>query len=137
MLRIDGSHTEGGGQIVRSAVVLSALTGIAIEITWIRAKRKQAGLRFQHCAAVRAVTCTCDGDTEGNDSGSDRLLFSPGTIRRSSCVVVVGTAGSIALVLQSWLPVALSRGGTLEVTGGTDYGIQVREGRNREVVFSA
>lgn len=57
---------------------------------------------------------------DGDEPGSDRLSFFPGMIRRSACEIDVGTAGSVALVLQSWLPVALVQGGTLEVKGGTE-----------------
>jgi len=120
MLKIDGSHLEGGGQIVRSAVALSAVAGIPVEITRIRENRKKPGLGYQHCAAVRAVACACQGHVEGNETGSNRLTFVPGDVRKALCVVDVGTAGSIPLVIQAWLPVALIKGGVLEVTGGTE-----------------
>ena len=120
MLMVDGSSLEGGGQIVRSAVALSAVTGIPVEITRIRENRKQPGLRYQHCAAVRAVASSCTGHTEGNEPGSSRLSFFPMDIRRTESSVAVGTAGSIPLVIQAWLPVALVKGGLLEVTGGTE-----------------
>jgi len=120
MLKIDGSSLEGGGQIVRSAVALSAVTGIPVEITRIRENRKQPGLRYQHCAAIRAVASACTGHTEGNEPGSSRLSFLPKDVRKTESSIAVGTAGSIPLVIQAWLPVALVKGGILEVTGGTE-----------------
>jgi RNA 3'-terminal phosphate cyclase (ATP) len=120
MLKIDGSCLEGGGQIVRSAVALSAVTGIPVEITRIRENRNKPGLGYQHCAAVRAAACACRGRMEGNDPGSSRLSFVPESIRNAECSVEVGTAGSIPLVIQAWLPVAMAQGGVLEVNGGTE-----------------
>jgi RNA 3'-terminal phosphate cyclase (ATP) len=120
MLRIDGSNLEGGGQIVRSAVALSAVTGVPVEIVRIRDNRRNAGLGNQHCAAVRAVAASCDARVLGNEAGSRVLQFFPGPVRNTDVSVHVGTAGSIPLIVQAWLPVALECGGSLEVQGGTE-----------------
>ncbi len=120
MLSIDGSLLEGGGQIVRSAVALSAVTGTPVEIHAIRKKRARPGLANQHCAAVRAVAEACHARVEGNIPGSTRLSFLPGSIVYRDTTIDVGTAGSIPLVIQAWLPVALEEGGLLTVQGGTE-----------------
>jgi RNA 3'-terminal phosphate cyclase (ATP) len=120
MLSIDGSLLEGGGQIVRSAVALSAVTGTPVEIVSVRKKRSRPGLASQHCAAVRAVAEACQARVTGNTPGSSRLSFIPGTIARRDISVDVGTAGSVPLVIQAWLPVALEQGGSLLVQGGTE-----------------
>jgi RNA 3'-terminal phosphate cyclase (ATP) len=120
MLKIDGSLLEGGGQIVRTAVALSAVTGTPVEITRIRENRKRPGLGNQHCAAVRAIAASCDARVSGNAPGGRTLQFLPGLVTNKEVTVDVGTAGSIPLIIQAWLPVALEHGGSLEVRGGTE-----------------
>lgn len=120
MLTVDGSQGEGGGQLVRAAVTLSALTGTPVTVTRVRENRRNPGLGFQHCAAIRAVAGTCCAEVRGNEPGSRQVSFLPGKIRDADQSIAVGTAGSIPLVIQAWLPAALEAGGTLEVTGGTE-----------------
>lgn len=121
-LNIDGSHGEGGGQLIRLAMALAAITGRPIHLKDIRARRAKPGLRAQHLAAVRAVAALCQGDLQGDVLGSGELRFCPGPLLGGSHRFDIGTAGSIALVLQAVLPVALRTGRAcrLTITGGTD-----------------
>lgn len=120
-LEIDGSHGEGGGQIVRMAVSLSALTSTPVRVVNVRAKRAKPGLAAQHATAIRTVARLCDARVEGAEVGSGAFTFTPGPLHGGNVSVDVGTAGSITLVLQACLPVAFQVGDTmLEVRGGTD-----------------
>lgn len=122
MLEIDGSYGEGGGQLLRVAVALSAITGIPARLTAIRAGRDKPGMAPQHLAAVRAVAEVCGATTEGLERRSETLGFAPGALRAGRYRFDVGTAGSVTLVLQAILPVLASAPGASEVTvtGGTD-----------------
>ena len=122
MLEIDGSYGEGGGQLLRTAVALAAITGTPLGIFNIRAKRDKPGLAPQHLAAVRAVAAVCGARVDGLELRSQALSFTPGEIRPGSYRFDVGTAGSITLVLQALLPVLVSARGPSHVTvsGGTD-----------------
>ena len=120
MRTVDGARLEGGGQLVRTAVALAALGAEPVTIEHVRAGREAPGLHPQHVAAVRAVAGCCGAEVEGLERGSDRLVFSPGPLRRADQRVEIGTAGGIALVLQAWLPVALEAGGAVTVVGGTE-----------------
>lgn len=122
MLDIDGSYGTGGGQLVRNAVALAALTGTAIRIRAIRAKRDKPGLAPQHLTAVQAVGEICGARIEGLALRSNEIEFGPGPVRGGRFAFDVGTAGSITLVLQALLPlmVAAQAGFQVEVTGGTD-----------------
>ena len=77
MLHIDGSHGEGGGQILRTALSLSAITGRPICIERIRAGRRQPGLRPQHVTAARATAAICGAELKGDAVGSQTLVFEP------------------------------------------------------------
>jgi RNA 3'-phosphate cyclase len=122
MIEIDGAHGEGGGQLVRTAVALSAITGKAMRLADARAKRDKPGLAPQHLAAVRAVAEVCDADTEGLQLGATAFAFSPRTLKGGTYRFDVGTAGSITLVLQALLPVLVASQAQVHVvvTGGTD-----------------
>jgi RNA 3'-terminal phosphate cyclase (ATP) len=120
MLTINGSRMEGGGQIVRTAVALSSITSTPVHIVNIRANRPKPGLAAQHAAAVRAVAEVCSAEVEGDVAGSQELTFHPGDIGKKDIVIDIGTAGSIPLVIQAWLPPALHAGGTITVLGGTE-----------------
>ncbi len=122
-IHIDGGTGEGGGQVLRVSVALSAATGQPLRITNIRANRKNPGLRAQHVAAVDAVAQLTDAEVEGLSIGSTKLAFTPDHLARGDAKVDVGTAGSVTLVLQAVLG-ALSAPGTgpaeVTVRGGTD-----------------
>jgi RNA 3'-terminal phosphate cyclase (ATP) len=126
MLTIDGSHGEGGGQVLRSALSLSLLTGQAICIEHIRARRPKPGLQAQHLASVRAAAQVSAATVEGDTFGSATLSFAPQGIFPGKYVWDVaeerGSAGAATMVLQTvLLPLALAQHGDsrLTVRGGT------------------
>ena len=121
IVTMDGSQGEGGGQIIRTALALSAVTGKPFVIANIRAGRAKPGLMRQHLTAVKAAAAICGAQMEGAAVGSTRLRFEPGALRAGEYAFNIGSAGSTSLVLQTvLLPLALS-GGTSRVTlkGGT------------------
>jgi RNA 3'-terminal phosphate cyclase (ATP) len=121
MIKIDGSKGEGGGQVIRSALTLSLLTGQSVQIEKIRAGRTKPGLRAQHLTAVQAAVEISQGRVEGAAMGSLKITFHPGDVRSGRFAFEIPTAGSACLVLQTiWLPLALSNSSTdLTITGGT------------------
>lgn len=122
MLCIDGSLGEGGGQVLRTAAALSAVTGESMKISSIRANRRNPGIMPQHLSAINAVAELCDGRLEGAKIGSQELEFIPGNIREGRLNIDVGTAGSVTLVLQALMIPAMHAPGPvdLSVRGGTD-----------------
>ena len=121
MLEIDGSYGEGGGQIVRTALALSAILQKPLRLDNIRAGRKKPGLRPQHLAAVRAVAGITSARLAGAEPGSTRLDFEPRGLGSGLHTLDVGTAGAASLVLQAVLPgLLLAKGRSrVTVTGGT------------------
>jgi RNA 3'-terminal phosphate cyclase (ATP) len=119
---IDASYGEGGGQLLRTAVALAALTGTAVHLHSIRARRDPPGLAPQHLAAVRAVAELSGARCEHAVLRSTELSFAPGRLRQGEFVFNVGTAGCVGLVLQALLPLAVVAPTPcrLTVTGGTD-----------------
>ena len=118
---LNGAQGEGGGQILRSALTLSMITGTPFHIENIRAGRARAGLLRQHLAAVNAAAQISGAQVEGAQLGSTELSFQPGKIRGGDYRFGIGSAGSCTLVLQTVLPAlwfadAPSR---VEVSGGT------------------
>ena len=126
MIKVDGSYGEGGGQILRSVVSLSAITGKSIKVTNIRAKRQNPGLRPQHVGAVRIVADLFHANVENLKVGADWIRFDPpidDKFEDSRMVKInVGTAASIPMILQTVIPaVSLSdKSLSIEITGGTD-----------------
>ena len=78
LIRVDGGEGEGGGQVLRTALALSAVTGQGFEMTQIRERRPRPGLRPQHLAAVRATQMVCSARVSGALDGSRELSFDPG-----------------------------------------------------------
>jgi RNA 3'-terminal phosphate cyclase (ATP) len=107
VLEIDGSYGEGGGQLLRTALALLAITGKPLHMRNIRAKRSNSGLAPQHLTVVNAVAAVCAADVEGLSLKSQDLAFRPRAPRGGHFDFDVGTAGSITLVLQALLPLMI------------------------------
>ncbi|HKM09047.1 MAG TPA: RNA 3'-terminal phosphate cyclase [Candidatus Methanomethylophilaceae archaeon] len=122
MLEIDGSRGEGGGQMVRTSVALSVVTGITAHLTRIRENRPTNGLSKQHCAAISGVAEMTGSEVEGNFTGSSELVFRPGKEEKNHIELDIGTAGSISLVLQAILLAARNHRErlTVDIIGGTN-----------------
>ena len=121
-MEIDGSYGEGGGQILRTAVALAALTGTEVTIDNVRTRRGKPGLAAQHLTAVMGVASLCDGEVDGGFVGSTAVTFRPGHIIGGAYQLDVGTAGSITLVLQACMLASLRApmATELEIRGGTN-----------------
>ncbi len=121
MLEIDGSEGEGGGQMVRSSMALSALTGTPVRLFNVRAGRVKPGLKRQHLASVRAAREVCGGGLSGDELNSSEVTLHPGPIQARDFTFKVGTAGSTTLVAQTVLPALMLAGGPSSITieGGT------------------
>jgi RNA 3'-terminal phosphate cyclase (ATP)/RNA 3'-terminal phosphate cyclase (GTP) len=122
MLEIDGSYGEGGGQILRTAVSLSSITGESIRIINIRANRPKPGLNFQHMTSITSVVELCNAGVKSLEKGSTSIEFHPQKIQGGKFHFDILTAGSTTLVLQACLLPSLfaSQKTELRITGGTD-----------------
>jgi RNA 3'-terminal phosphate cyclase (ATP) len=122
LIEIAGDMLEGGGQIVRTTVALSALMHKEVRITKIRDNRPNPGLQAQHVTAVRAVAAVAGAETEGLFPGSRELVFKPRGHVAGGFSFSVGTAGSVPLILQAVMPSAAYAPGQVEfeLIGGTD-----------------
>ena len=121
---IEINGAEGGGQILRAALSMSAALGIPFHIRNIRGKREKAGLGRQHLSAARAAAAICGAEVTGAEMNSTELTFVPGEVKAGSYRFDIGTGGSTVLVLQAIVPAlicSLKAGekASVTVTGGT------------------
>jgi RNA 3'-phosphate cyclase len=121
MIEINGAHGEGGGQILRSSLSLSALLGRPMHIDHIRAQRGKPGLRPQHLTAVEAIADITLADLQGATRDSTAITLSPKGLRAGRFHFNIPTAGALTLVLQTiFLPLSFAPGSSqVTLTGGT------------------
>jgi len=118
---IDGSKGEGGGQILRTSLALSCITGKRLHIENIRSARRNPGLAKQHLSCVRAACQICNGKSHGAAEGSKVLDFRASPVHSGDFRFDIGSAGSATLVIQTLLPALFltNKPSTVTVTGGT------------------
>jgi RNA 3'-terminal phosphate cyclase (ATP) len=104
MISIDGSYGEGGGQIIRTSLALSLVTGKPFRIEHVRARREKPGLQRQHLTAVLAAAEIGRAEVSGARVGSSEFTFVPRGVWAGDYTFSIGTAGSTTLVLQTVLP---------------------------------
>lgn len=122
MIELDGAHGEGGGQILRTSLTLSLLTGKPFHLANVRAGRQKPGLQPQHLMSVKAAAAVGGASVRGASVGSSDLVFEPGEVRAGTYTFDIGTAGATGLVLHTiYLPLALRGQAASEVllVGGT------------------
>lgn len=122
MIEIDGSYGEGGGALLRISAALSAVTGKSTHVKDIRAGRPKKGLMSQHLSALKSVALISNADHQGLKLGSTEVTFHPNKLTGGAYSLDIGTAGSITLVLQSFMiPAAYAESPVeLILKGGTD-----------------
>ncbi|MEM3281165.1 MAG: RNA 3'-terminal phosphate cyclase, partial [Saccharolobus sp.] len=110
MIEIDGSFGEGGGQILRTSLTLSVITGKPFRIYNIRANRPNPGLQRQHLWAIKVMKKISNAETKGDELGSKELIFIPHEISKGINIDVdIGSAGSITLILQTIIPAIMDK----------------------------
>lgn len=122
LIELDGAMGEGGGQILRTGLALSVLTGQPFRMIRIRAGRSQPGLRPQHQMSIRAAATISQADVTGDSVGSTEIVFRPGPVQPGSYHFAIGTAGATSLVLHTvYLPLLWrqSEPSQLVISGGT------------------
>src|SRR5437899_9009965 len=121
MLIIDGSLGEGGGQILRTSLALSLVTGKPFHLKNVRAGRSKPGLQPQHLMSVRAAAQIGQARLRGDQRNSTDLVFEPGAVVPGKYHFAIGTAGATGLVLHTvYLPLALAgAASTVTIEGGT------------------
>ncbi|MBI5582029.1 MAG: RNA 3'-terminal phosphate cyclase [Deltaproteobacteria bacterium] len=122
MIHIDGSFSEGGGQILRTALALSSLTGRSFRAERIRQNRPAPGLKPQHLSAIEALIRMSGARARGARVGAGQIEFVPGNLTSGYYSLDIGTAGAVTLLMQALLLPCMFAGGkmTLRITGGTD-----------------
>ena len=123
IVEIDGAFGSGGGQILRTACALSAVTKKPCRVFNIRGGKEKPGLMHQHLLGIQALAQLCNGRLEGDYLGSEEIKFYPGDIYRDRVSVNIPTAGSITLVLQTLIPPTLFAQNPIKITfdgGATD-----------------
>src|SRR3989338_6140751 len=122
MLQIDGSHGEGGGQMLRTALALSTLTFRPFEMVNIRKGRCVSGLKPQHLFCIKAIQEMSDARVDNAKIGCDKIMFAPHKMKSSTISIDIGTAGSVTLIMQAVLPAALfgDKKTRFKIKGGTD-----------------
>lgn len=112
---------EGGGQILRTALALSTVTGTPFRIQNVRARRRNPGLARQHRTAVLAAARVAEAEIDGAEIGSTEVTFRPRAIHCGEHRFSTGGAGSTTLVLQTILPPLLVGSAPSEILleGGT------------------
>ena len=112
---------EGGGQILRTSLALSCITGKRLHIKNIRSARRNPGLAKQHLSCVRAACHICNGKSHGAAKGSKVLDFQASPVHSGDFSFDIGSAGSTSLVIQTLLPALFlaHKPSTVTVTGGT------------------
>ena len=120
-IELDGRQGTGGGQVLRTALAMSAVTGRPFRMWSIRSGREKPGLRWRHWVTVRAVADICRAKTWGVEPGSTMLTFEPGKPRGVQRLYSVGSEGSAVLAAQAMLPALLAAGESSDVSiyGGT------------------
>lgn len=122
MILIDGS--DSGGQLVRTACALSAITGKPFKITNIRSSRPNPGLQTQHTEGIKSIAILCNAESKGLELNSKELEFYPKELTSKDMRIEISTAGSIGLVLQAVLLVTsqLKESVRIEIEGGATWG---------------
>lgn len=122
MIEIDGSHGEGGGAILRTALALSTITGKPFRIRSIRKGRPQPGLKREHLFCIRILQELCGAKCEDAHLGSEAITFIPGRVKAKRVVYDLETAASTTLVAQCVILATIFSGRrvSLTLTGGTD-----------------
>lgn len=122
MIVVDGAQGEGGGQVLRVSLALAAATGKDVKVTNVRRSRPNPGLATSHALAVQTLAEVTDAMVEGATKGATEVVYRPGAAAGGPRDVHVPTAGSLTLILQTLLPVAVASGKPwiFDLKGGTD-----------------